>query len=161
MIARDRASCTSITAPEMVAAVGTPMFWKAAHYFGLTVRRAPLREDLQLDVDAYRALIGALRPVLLGSAPSLTSAWSTRSRGARADRRGARHQLPRRQLRVGGYFLPFAEQLGRVHPRFDFSGAGRHDHQCRPAQVRMPKGASCIISRDPDIFRFQPFAFGA
>ncbi|MFN8621510.1 MAG: aminotransferase class V-fold PLP-dependent enzyme [Chloroflexota bacterium] len=163
-IARDRARelHPGITAPEMVVPLSAhPAFWKAAHYFGLTVRRAPLREDFQLDVDAYRALIGPDTVLLVGSAPSLTLGMvdPVEELAPIAAERGISFHV---DSCVGGYFLPFAEQLGRPIPRFDFRVPGVTTISADLHKFGYAaKGASCIISRDPDIFRFQPFAFGA
>lgn len=163
-IARDRARelHPEITAPEMVVPLSAhPAFWKAAHYFGLTVVRAPLRDDLQLDVDAYRRLITDDTVLLVGSAPSLTLGMvdPIEELAPIAHERGISFHV---DSCVGGYFLPFAEQLGRPIPRFDFRVPGVTTISADLHKFGYTaKGASCVISRDPDVFRFQPFHFGA
>src|SRR3990172_9568988 len=74
-IARDRARDLhpEITKPEMIVPFSAhPAFTKAAQYFDLTVVEAPLAPDLQLDVPAYRPLIGPNTALMVGSAPSFT-----------------------------------------------------------------------------------------
>lgn len=163
-IARDRARelHPEITRPQMVVPLSAhPAFWKAAHYFGLEVIRAPLRPDLQLDVDAYRRLVTDDTVLLVGSAPSLTLGMvdPIDALAPIAHERGISFHV---DSCVGGYFLPFAEQLGRAIPRFDFRVPGVTTISADLHKFGYTaKGASCVISRDPDIFRFQPFSFGA
>jgi len=163
-IARDRARelHPEITAPEMVVPLSAhPAFWKGAHYFGLTLVRAPLRADFELDVDAYQRLITPNTVLLVGSAPSLTLGMvdPISELAPLAAERGISFHV---DSCVGGYFLPFAEQLGRTIPRFDFRVPGVTTISADLHKFGYAaKGASCIISRDADVFRFQPFSFGA
>ena len=74
-IARDRARDLhpEITAPEMIIPFSAhPAFTKAAHYFGLKKVEAPLRDDLLLDVPAYKRLISDNTVLMIGSAPGMT-----------------------------------------------------------------------------------------
>jgi glutamate/tyrosine decarboxylase-like PLP-dependent enzyme len=163
-IARDRARelHPEITRPQMIVPLSAhPAFTKAAHYFGLEVIRAPLRDDLQLDVPAYRRLVTDDTVLLVGSAPSLTLGMvdPIEELAPIAHERGISFHV---DSCVGGYFLPFAEQLGRPIPRFDFRVPGVTTISADLHKFGYAaKGASCIISRDADIFRFQPFFFGA
>lgn len=163
-IARDRARelHPEITQPEMVVPLSAhPAFWKGAHYFGLKLVRAPLRDDLQLDVDAYRRLITPDTVLLVGSAPSLTIGMvdPIEELAPIALERGISFHV---DACVGGYFLPFAEQLGRPIPPFDFRVPGVTTMSADLHKFGYAaKGASCVISRDADIFRHQVFRFGA
>jgi glutamate/tyrosine decarboxylase-like PLP-dependent enzyme len=163
-IARDRARelHPEIRDPEMVVPLSAhPAFWKGAHYFGLKLVRAPLRDDHILDVDAYKALITPNTVLLVGSAPSLTLGMvdPIEELAPIAADRGISFHV---DSCVGGYFLPFAEQLGRPIPRFDFRVPGVTTISADLHKFGYTaKGASTIISRDADIFRHQVFRFGA
>lgn len=162
--ARDRARelHPHITQPEMVVPLSAhPAFWKGAHYFGLKLARAPLRDDLELDVDAYRDLITPNTVLLVASAPSLTLGMvdPIEQIAPIALERDINFHV---DACVGGFFLPFAEQLGRPIARFDFRVPGVTTISADLHKFGYTaKGASTIISRDEDIFRHQVFRFGA
>lgn len=163
-IARDRARelHPGIDRPEMVVPLSAhPAFWKGAQYFGLTLVRAPLRADHTLDVDAYRRLITRNTVLLVGSAPSLTLGMvdPIEELAPIAHERDIGFHV---DSCVGGYFLPFAEQLGRPIPRFDFRVPGVTTISADLHKFGYAaKGASVIVSRDAAIFRHQVFRFGA
>lgn len=162
--ARDRGRVTrpSVERPEMIVpASAHPAFWKGAEYFGLTVRKIPLDPAHQIDLDQYRSAFSENTVLAVGSAPSLTlgmvdpiptmAAWAA-ERDINFHVDGC----------VGGWFLPFAEAEGEVFPTFDFRTPGVTTisadlHKFGYAS----KGASVLISRDPEIFRHQEFRFGA
>ena len=161
--ARDRARRLhpGITKPEMVLPVSAhPAFTKAAHYFGLDAVTVPLDADHQIDVAAYRAAITDSTVLLVASAPSLTLGMvdpidelaplaAERDIGFHVD------------ACVGGFFLPFAEKLGRPIPRFDFRVPGVTTISADLHKFGYTaKGASLIMSRDRDVFDSQPFRFG-
>ena len=59
-----------ITAPEMVLPISAhAAFHKAAHYFGLTVRRVPVDADWKANVDAAADLVNENTVLVVGSAP--------------------------------------------------------------------------------------------
>jgi sphinganine-1-phosphate aldolase len=161
--ARDRARRLhpEISKPQMVLPVSAhPAFTKAAHYFGLEAVAVPLGPDHQIDVDAYRAAISDRTVLLVASAPSLTLGMvepieelaplaAERDIGFHVD------------ACVGGFFLPFAEKLGRPIPRFDFRVPGVTTISADLHKFGYTaKGASLIVSRDRDVFDSQPFRFG-
>ncbi len=161
--ARDRARRLhpEISKPQMVLPVSAhPAFTKAAHYFGLEAVAVPLGPDHQIDVDAYRAAISDRTVLLVASAPSLTLGMvepieelaplaAERDIGFHVD------------ACVGGFFLPFAEKLGRPIPRFDFRVPGVTTISADLHKFGYTaKGASLIVSRDRDVFESQPFRFG-
>ena len=56
--------------PEIVLPVSAhAAFHKAAHYFGLTVRPVPVRDDWRADVDAAAELVNDKTVLVVGSAP--------------------------------------------------------------------------------------------
>ena len=161
--ARDRARRLhpGITKPEMVLPVSAhPAFTKAAHYFGLDAVTVPLDADHQIDVAAYRAAITDRTVLLVASAPSLTLGMVDpieELAPLAAEREIGFHV----DACVGGFFLPFAEKLGRPIPRFDFRVPGVTTISADLHKFGYTaKGASLIMSRDRDVFDSQPFRFG-
>jgi glutamate/tyrosine decarboxylase-like PLP-dependent enzyme len=162
-IARDRARALhpEITAPEMIVPFSAhPAFTKGAHYFGLKVVEAPLRSDLVLDVDAYKRLIGPNTVLMIGSAPGFTLG-QVDPIGELAPIALERNINFHVDSCIGGFFLPFAEKLGYPIPIFDFRVPGVTTISADLHKFGYTaKGASVILSRDPDIFEYQVFRFG-
>lgn len=162
--ARDRArdAHPHITRPAMVVpASAHPAFWKAGHYFGLEVIKVPLDPDHQVDVDRYQAAITDDTVLLVGSAPSLTLGMvdPIPEMAATAAGRDINFHV---DSCVGGWFLPFAEDIGETFPTFDFRTPGVTTISADLHKFGYgAKGASVVISRDPAIFRHQEFRFGA
>ena len=162
-IARDRARALhpEIREPEMVVPFsGHPSFWKAAQYFGLKLVEAPLRADLELDVDAYKHLITDNTVLLVGSAPSFSLGMvdPVEELAPLALQRNISFHV---DSCVGGYFLPFVEKLGYPIPKFDFRVPGVTTISADLHKFGYTaKGASTILSRDPDVFQYQVFKFG-
>jgi glutamate/tyrosine decarboxylase-like PLP-dependent enzyme len=162
--ARDRARTRrpEITRPEMVVpASAHPAFWKGAHYFGLHVNKVPLDSEHQVDLDVYQEAITENTVLMVGSAPSLTLGMVDpipRMAGWAAERDINFHV----DACVGGWFLPFAEDEGEVFPTFDFRTPGVTTISADLHKFGYAaKGASVIISRDPEIYSHQEFRFGA
>ena len=161
--ARDRARAVhpEITAPRMVVPESAhPAFWKAAHYFGLELVRVPLGPDLQIDVDVYRAAVDDATVLLVASAPSLTLGMVDPivQLAPLALERDINFHV---DSCVGGFFLPFAEMLGYPVPPFDFRVPGVTTISADLHKFGYTaKGASLIMSRDPEIYRHQVFKFG-
>lgn len=161
--ARDRARVhhPEIREPRMVVPVSAhPAFWKAAHYFGLEIVRAPLNDDLQIDLDAYRAAITPDTVLLVGSAPSLALGMvdPIEALGELALERNIGLHV---DACVGGFFLPFVEKLGDALPRWDFRVPGVTTISADLHKFAYTaKGASVILSRDPEVFSHQVFRFG-
>jgi glutamate/tyrosine decarboxylase-like PLP-dependent enzyme len=162
--ARDRARARrpDVTRPEMVVPESAhPAFWKAAHYFGLHIVKTPLRRDTwQVDLDAYRAAVNDNTVLLVGSAPSLILGMidPIPQMAAIAAERDINFHV---DSCVGGYFLPFVEQLGEPLTPFDFRVPGVTTISADLHKFGYAaKGASMILSRDEEIYRYQPFDFG-
>lgn len=161
--ARDRARVErpEITRPKIVLPFsGHPAFDKAAHYFGLATVRTPLRDDCRVDLDAYRAAVTDETILMVGSAPNYPFGMvdPIPEMAALAHERGIAFHT---DACVGGYFLPFAEKLGRSFPTFDFRVPGVTTisadlHKFGYAS----KGASVVLSRTPEIYRYQGFESG-
>jgi glutamate/tyrosine decarboxylase-like PLP-dependent enzyme len=163
-IARDRARDLhpEIREPEMIVPFSAhPAFTKGGHYFGLKVVEAPLRDDLLLDVPAYKKLITDNTVLMIGSAPGMTLGMIdpiTELAPLALEREINFHV----DSCIGGYFLPFVEKLGYPIPIFDFRVPGVTTISADLHKFGYTaKGASTILSRDPDIFKYQVFKFGA
>ena len=161
--ARDRARRLhpEIDAPEMVVPESAhPAFTKSAHYFGLRLVSAPLGQDHQIDLDAYRAAISPNTVLLVASAPSLTLGMvdPIEELAPLAVERNIGFHV---DSCIGGFFLPFAEKLGYPVPRFDFRVPGVTTISADLHKFGYTaKGASVVMSRDREIFDNQPFRFG-
>jgi sphinganine-1-phosphate aldolase len=162
--ARDRARVRrpDVTRPEMVVPDSAhPAFTKAAQYFGLQIVRTPLRRDSwEVDLDAYRAAVNDNTVLLVGSAPSLILGMidPIPEMAAIAAERDINFHV---DACVGGYFLPFVEQLGQPITPFDFRVPGVTTISADLHKFGYAaKGASMILSRDPEIYQYQPFDFG-
>ena len=161
--ARDRARALrpEVTEPEIVAPESAhPSFQKAADYFGLKLISTPLTPDGLVDVPAYHAAVTDNTVLMVGSAPStvLGMVDPIPEMAAPAEERGISFHV---DACVGGYFLPFTEKLGYEVTPWDFRVPGVTTISADLHKFGYTaKGASAILSRDPDIFQYQVFDFG-
>ncbi|HEX5501951.1 MAG TPA: pyridoxal-dependent decarboxylase [Thermomicrobiales bacterium] len=160
--ARDRARALrpAVTRPTIVMPrTAHPAFDKAAHYFGLTPVRTPVGADYRVDLAAYRAAITDDTVLLVGSAPNYPYGMVDpipAMAALAADRAISFHV----DACVGGFFLPFAEQLGARLPAWDFRVPGVTSISADLHKFGYTaKGASLLLSRDADVFRYQGFEF--
>ncbi|MEQ8858902.1 MAG: aminotransferase class V-fold PLP-dependent enzyme [Pseudomonadales bacterium] len=134
-------------------------FHKAAHLFGLTVRKAPVRDDWTADVDAMAREVGPNTVLVVGSAPQYPQgvvdpipaiAELALSVGANCHVDGC----------MGGFVLPFAERLGREVPPWDFRVEGVTSISADIHKLGYaPKGVSVILHRTKQLRRYQTFVF--
>ncbi len=161
--ARDRAGMLQphITAPEVVVpASAHPSFWKAADYFGLEVIVTPLTEDGVVDVPAYLSAVNNNTVLMVGTAPStvLGMVDPIPDMAAVAMERNISFHV---DACVGGFFLPFVEKLGNAVVPWDFRVPGVTTISADLHKFGYTaKGASVILSRDPEIYSHQVFEFG-
>src|SRR5690606_17239909 len=109
-----------ITAPEIVVPGSAhAAFHKAGHYFGLTLRRVPLRDDRRASADAAAALAGPGTVRVLGSALQYPQGVidPIPELAALAADVGANFHT---DACMGGFVLPFMEELGHDVPPWDF-----------------------------------------
>ena len=150
---RDRAG---ITSPEMVLPISAHVaFDKAAQLLGYRQRRIPVGPDGRADVAAAARAIGRRTVVVVGSAPSfphgaidpipeLSELARERGVGFHTD------------ACLGGFVIPWAEQLGYDVPVIDFrlpgvSSMSADTHKYGYA----PKGTSVVLYRGRDLRRHQ------
>ena len=154
---RDWARATKgITRPEMVAPdTAHAAFDKAAQYFNIKLVRVPVGPDCRADVDKTRRALNRNTIVVVGSAPSFPH-------GA-IDPIEALSELARRRgigfhtdACLGGFVLPWAEQLGYPVPPFDFRLPGVTSISADTHKYGYAaKGTSVILYRSPALRRFQ------
>ena len=141
-----------IGAPGVLEGAPTTSGWS---WFG---RRSTA--DLQIDIDAYRAAIDDSTVLLVASAPSLTLGMvdPIAELAPLALERDINFHV---DSCVGGFFLPFAEKLGYPVPTFDFRVPGVTTISADLHKFGYTaKGASLIMSRDPEIYRHQSSSSG-
>ena len=89
----------------------------------MTVRRAPLRDDLHTDLDALEALIGPDTVAIVGCAPNLAFGYFDDI--PRLGRLAIDHDLWFHvDATIGGFLAPFAAAVGEPIPPWDFSVPG-------------------------------------
>jgi sphinganine-1-phosphate aldolase len=158
--ARERAKKLKIwpAEPEIVAPRSIHVALdKAAHYFGLKVRYAPLDENFQVDVDAMRKLVNRNTVLLAASAPQYAHGMIDPIE--EIGKIALEHKLP---LHVdacfGGFFLPWMEKLGYELPLWDFRVPGVTSISADVHKYGYgAKGASVLIYRDMSYLKHQFF----
>jgi glutamate/tyrosine decarboxylase-like PLP-dependent enzyme len=148
--ARDRARAEQgIERPGMVVPYSAhPAFAKAASYLGLELRQVPLDGDYRADVDAAAKLIDENTALVVGSAPNYPfgTVDPIPELAALAAERGISFHT---DACLGGFLLPFYEQLGEPVPPFDFRVAGVTTLSADVHKYGYcTKGASVILHRD-------------
>ena len=149
-----------ITEPEIVlSASAHAAFHKAAHNFGLTVRKAPVRADWTADVDAMGDLVGPNTALVVGSAPQYPQGVQDDipAIAALATSVGANCHV---DACMGAFVLPFAEMLGREVKPWDFRVDGVTTISADIHKLGYaPKGVSVILHRTKESRRYQTFVF--
>lgn len=145
----------NIVAPETLH----PAFDKAASLMDLPIRRVPVGADLRADVAAMAAAVDDDTIMLVGSAPSFPYGMVDPIEAL------SRIALQRKvwlhvDACVGGYLAPFARQLGRPVPAFDFALPGVRSISADLHKYGFcPKPASTILYRRAEDAACQPFNF--
>jgi glutamate/tyrosine decarboxylase-like PLP-dependent enzyme len=154
---RDWAAATKGNSePEMVLPVTAhAAFDKAAAYFGVRQVRVPLADDLRADLGAMEAAITPNTILMVGSAPDypfgqvdpieeLASIAAAHDIGMHVD------------ACLGGFLVPWAEQLGVSLGVWDFRASGVTSMSADVHKYGFgAKGASTILYRTPELRRFQ------
>jgi sphinganine-1-phosphate aldolase len=147
-----------IEKPEILApSTAHAAFDKAAHYFGMSIRRLPVGKDFRADVEATRAAINPNTVVLVGSSPpyphgivdpiaELSELAAEAGLGFHTD--GC----------LGGFLLPWIEKLGYPVPAFDFRLPGVTSISADTHKYGYaPKGTSVVLYRSHNLRRYQYF----
>jgi len=125
-----------------------PAFDKAAEAMDLELRRAPLRADKRVDVDAMAQLIDENTMALVGSAPCFPHGVMDpiEELGALALAQDVWLHV---DACVGGWLAPFFERIGRGTPKFDFRIGGVRSISADLHKFGFcPKPASTVFYRD-------------
>ncbi len=161
LAARNRAEAErGITEPEIVLAESAhAAFHKAAHNFGLVVRKAPVRADYTADVEAMYELVGPNTAIVVGSAPQYPQGVQD-DIPAIAELAGSVGANCHVDACMGGFVLPFAEMLGRPVAPWDFRVDGVTTISADIHKLGYaPKGVSVILHRTKESRRYQTFLF--
>lgn len=149
-----------ITAPEIVLAESAhAAFHKAAHLFGMTVRKSKVKADWTADVDAMAADVGPNTVLVVGSAPQYPQGVvdPIPEIAALAQSVDANCHV---DACMGGFVLPFVERLGRPVPPWDFRVDGVSTISADVHKLGYaPKGVSVILHRTKESRRWQTFVF--
>jgi glutamate/tyrosine decarboxylase-like PLP-dependent enzyme len=155
---RARAKRPWVLFPEMVAPDTIhPAIDKAAHYFGVKLRRARVHADGTVDVADLRRRINRNTILLLSSAPQYPHGVldPIEEVGAVAEREGVPFHV---DACIGGFMLPWVERLGYPVRPFDFRVRGVTSMSADLHKYGLAaKGASTIVYRDMSYLRHQFF----
>jgi sphinganine-1-phosphate aldolase len=159
--ARERARVErGITEPEIVLPTSAhAAFHKGASYFGLTVRPVPVGPDFRADVEAMAAAVSDRTALVVGSAPQYPQGVvdPIPELASIATEVGANFHV---DACMGGFVLPFMEQLGHPVPPWDFRVEGVTSISADLHKLGYaPKGASVILHRTRELRRYQTFVF--
>jgi len=147
-----------IRTPELVVPRTIhPAFDKAAHYFGVKLRKVEVRGDLRADVRAMARRIGMSTIGLVGSAPQY--AHGVVDPIAELGGLAAQHGLPLHvDACLGGFVLPWIERLGRQVAPWDFRVPAVTSISADLHKFGYGgKGASVLLWRSMELMRHQFF----
>ncbi len=158
--AREHARERGISRPRLVlASTAHPAFTKAAHYLGVEEVRVPVGADLRADVAAMAAEVDENTALLVGSSPcypyGVIDPITELAQVALAN-----GTLCHVDACLGGWLLPFWEEIGEPVPPWNFSVPGVTSISADIHKYGYCfKGASTIMYRDPAMKRRQHFIF--
>jgi sphinganine-1-phosphate aldolase len=158
--ARDKAKKERrlVTAPEMILPTSAHVALdKAAHYFGVKVRWAPMRDDFRVDVDAVRRLINRNTILIVGSAPQYPHGVIDPI--AELAALAKKKKIPMHvDACVGGFLLPFLPDAGLAVKPWDFRVDGVTSISADLHKFGYTaKGASVLLYKDMDHLKHQFF----
>jgi glutamate/tyrosine decarboxylase-like PLP-dependent enzyme len=150
----------NVIAPEMIVPESAhAAFHKAAHYFGIIVHKIAVRDDWRADVDAMADRLNENTVLIAGSAPQYPQGVidPIPELAALAADVGASFHT---DACMGGFVLPFMEQLGHDVAPWDFRVPGVTTISADVHKLGYaPKGASILLHRTKDLRRYQTFVF--
>jgi len=144
--------------PELVVPTTIhPAFDKAAHYFGVRLKKVPIGEDLRANVRAMAKAISRRTIGLCASAPQYPHGVVDPI--AELGELAQEHGLPLHvDACVGGFVLPWIERLGRSVPKWDFRVPGVTSISADLHKFGYAaKGASTLTWRSIDHMKHQIF----
>ena len=148
-----------IKAPQIILPeTAHPAFEKGAHLFGMEIVRAPVdARSTQVDVDFVRAHVNENTVLLVGSAGNYP--YGTIDPIAELSEIAVKHDIG---LHVdgclGGFILPWGQQLGYDIPVFDFRLPGVTSISADTHKYGYGlKGTSVVMYRDRELRKYQYF----
>ena len=149
-----------ITEPEVIAPeTAHPAFDKAAHLFGIQLIRTPVGDDFKAKLEPIQDALTRNTIAIVGSAPSYPHGVldPIPQMAAIAQRYGIGMHV---DACLGGFILPFIEQLGYPVTPFDFRVAGVTSMSVDPHKYGYtPKGLSVVLYRGRSLRRYQYFTY--
>jgi len=153
---RDRAYERGVEHPEMVVpSTAHAAFDKAAHYFRIRKVVVPVGPDGRADVAATEAAVSPSTAVIVGSAPCFPNGLvdPIEDLAELAHARGIGFHT---DACLGGFVLPWAEQLGYPVPPFDFRVPGVTSMSADTHKYGFAaKGTSVVLYRDAELRHYQ------
>ncbi len=134
-------------------------FHKAGYYFGVETITVPVLDDYRADVDAMAAAVTEETVLVVGSAPQYPQGVvdDIPAISALAASVGASMHV---DACMGGFVLPFMEQLGHEVAPWDFRVDGVTTLSADIHKLGYaPKGASVIIHASKELRKHQTFVF--
>lgn len=149
-----------IKEPEMLMPTSIHPAWeKAAYYFGLKTVHVPLTDEFKVDMDQFRAAVTDNTVLIVGSAsnyPYGTIDPITAMAAIAKEKDICCHV----DACVGGFMLPFLEQLGEKITPWDFRVPGVTSISADLHKYGyVPKGASTILYRSAEYRRYQYYVY--
>jgi sphinganine-1-phosphate aldolase len=160
VVNRERARAKGVERPQILAPVSAhPAYAKAAHYFDMDLVPVPLDDDYRADVRAARSLMTDRTCVVVASAYSYPHGIMDPVEQLAA-LAGEREIACHVDACIGGFVLPFLEQLGRDVPPWDFRVGGVTEISMDVHKYGyVPKGASILLHRDENWAWLQTFFY--
>lgn len=134
-----------------------PAFDKGAEYFGVRLKKAPLDDQMRVDVRALKKLVDRNTVMIAASAPQYPHGVvdPIEEIAAFAKKKKVLFHV---DACVGGMILPFLEKMGLSVPAWDFRVAGVTSISCDLHKYGYTaKGASTILHRSIDTLKHQFF----
>ncbi len=160
LTSRSRAQARGIERPMILApASAHPAYAKAAHLFEMDFVQIPLDDGYRADVDAARSLVTDETCVIVANAYSYPHGVldPVAELAGLALERGIDCHV---DACIGGFILPFLEELGEDIPPWDFRVEGVTTISVDVHKYGyVPKGASAVLHRDDSWARLQPFFY--
>jgi len=149
-----------IKKPEMIIPESAHVAWeKGAEYFDVKPVRIPLEKDFRVNIHALEKAITKRTVMILGSAPGYPHGVvdDIETLGEIAQEKNIPLHV---DACVGGYLLPFVEQLGYHVSKFDFRVPGVTSISADTHKYGYSaKGASTILYRNMDYMEHQLFVY--
>lgn len=149
-----------ITTPEMIVpSTVHAAFEKAAHYFGVKAVHAKVNENFEVDVEEVERLINDNTILLVGSAPNYPQGVIDPIEAL--GKLAMKYQIPLHvDACLGGFIVPFIEQLGYDIKPFDFRVEGVTSISADVHKYGYSsKGASVLLYKDEALRKYQYFAY--